>query len=320
MTTGLPDVRQLVFDDLVKQARGKLPQLCSEWTYHGTSDPGITLLELVASFSEMLTYRASRQTDAITKSFLELLSGEESSRSGEELLDTLHRTLAELWTRYRAVSCEDYCHLAHHQWPETTDAKSLGAAGEIARVHCLPERNLSSSKPLAPAPGRVSLIVLPRAGRVPTDALRNRLWKFFEPRRLLTTRLHVVRPKYIKLKVKAHIYLKDGVSRSGVIVKVKDVLTSWFDPHMGGDQRTGWPFGGNVYLSSVYRNLDDISGIDFVKNVQVTTTAKQRTLLDVDNHIVGLRIDPHELAEVDPNDIAVTLHEFAAGEWREVSA
>ncbi|MGB1275253.1 MAG: baseplate J/gp47 family protein, partial [Nannocystaceae bacterium] len=198
--------------------------------------------------------------------------------------------------------------------------KKLGAAGQIARVHCLTERNLESSKPLESAPGRVSLIVLPKAGKAASQPLRNNLWDFFEPRRLLTTRLHVVSPRYIDLKINAHLYLNDGASRAGVVAEVGDVLTTWFDPHVGGDDRAGWPFGGNVYLSSVYRNLDNISGIDFVKNVQVTTTAKQRTLLDADNHVIGLRIDPHELVAIAPKNIAVTLHEFAAGEWREVSS
>ncbi len=319
MTTGLPGVRQLVFDDLVKQARSHIPQLCEEWTHHGPTDPGITMIELVASFAEMLTYRASRQTDAITRTFLELLSGEESSRSGEELEDTLHRTLAELWTRYRAATLEDYRYLALEEWPKTSDARNLGDDGLIHRVHCLGERNLANKNPLSPAPGRVSIIVVPKHADQPTQSLKNRLWNFFEPRRLLTTRHHVVGPQYVDLTIHAQVYLLDGASRSAVVEQAATVLTKWLDPHEGGESGHGWPFGGNVYFSSIYRELDKISGVDFVKHVAVQGPHPSRDLKNTDGDSIGIRIDPHELVRLTFDNISVSLFEFAAGEWREVT-
>lgn len=318
--TSLPNVRQLEFSELVDQARAEIPKLCPEWTHHGAADPGITLIELVASFAEMLTYRASRQTDAITRSFLELLSGEESARSGEELRDSLHRTLAELWTRYRAVTCSDYCHLALEQWAETDAAKALGAAGQIHRVHCLAERHLASSKPLARMPGHVSVIVVPKHADQPSKALRNQLWQFYEPRRLLTTRHHVVGPRFVEVNIQAKLFLQDGASRTGVVQETRQRLIRWFDPHTGGEDNMGWPFGGNIYLSSIYREIDKITGVDFVKDIKVTGPHASRTIRNSDDEHVGITIYPHELVRLRSAKISLSLHEFAAGEWREVQA
>lgn len=64
------------FEDIVKHAVGRIPQLCPQWTNHNPSDPGITLLELLAWYKEMQQYHMNHYTDDIRKKLLRLAGGD----------------------------------------------------------------------------------------------------------------------------------------------------------------------------------------------------------------------------------------------------
>src|SRR5262249_12635681 len=59
----LPDLDDRTFDDLVADARARIPSLAPAWTDHNPSDPGIVLLELFAWLAEIVLYRLDRVPD-----------------------------------------------------------------------------------------------------------------------------------------------------------------------------------------------------------------------------------------------------------------
>ncbi len=59
--------------DLVDEARRRIIRYCPEWTDYNLSDPGITLIELFAWMTELLTYRLNRVPDKMYIKFLQLL-------------------------------------------------------------------------------------------------------------------------------------------------------------------------------------------------------------------------------------------------------
>ncbi len=61
------------FQELVNEARLRIHRSCPEWTEHNVSDPGITLIELFAWMTEMLSYRVNRIPDKLHIALLELL-------------------------------------------------------------------------------------------------------------------------------------------------------------------------------------------------------------------------------------------------------
>ena len=73
-----PDRGERTWADLVNEARDRIPIYAPEWTDHNPSDPGITLLELLAWLTEMLLYRADRVSDDSYLAFLSLLNGDPS--------------------------------------------------------------------------------------------------------------------------------------------------------------------------------------------------------------------------------------------------
>ena len=59
--------------DLVDEARRRIIRYCPDWTDYNISDPGITLIELFAWMTEMLTYRLNLVPEKNYIRFLDLL-------------------------------------------------------------------------------------------------------------------------------------------------------------------------------------------------------------------------------------------------------
>ncbi|MBN1261987.1 MAG: putative baseplate assembly protein [Anaerolineae bacterium] len=59
--------------DLVDEARRRIIRYCPEWTDYNLSDPGITLIELFAWMTELLTFRLNRVPEKNYLKFLDLL-------------------------------------------------------------------------------------------------------------------------------------------------------------------------------------------------------------------------------------------------------
>jgi hypothetical protein len=102
LTTGLDD---RTFDDLVGEAVNLLPTLAPEWTNHNPSDPGITLIELLAYFTEILIYRLGRITPATRLQFLKLLGGSNwEGLAWEHKLKFLKSLMGSGWEGWRAIT------------------------------------------------------------------------------------------------------------------------------------------------------------------------------------------------------------------------
>lgn len=73
MPLPVPTLDDRTFQDLVNEARRRIPLYCPEWTDHNLSDPGITLIELFAWMTELIIYRLNKVPDKNYVKFLELM-------------------------------------------------------------------------------------------------------------------------------------------------------------------------------------------------------------------------------------------------------
>jgi predicted phage baseplate assembly protein len=73
MTLAAPKLDDRNFQDLVDEAKKRIPHYCKDWTDHNVSDPGITLIELFAWMTELLLYRVNQVPDLHYIKFLEML-------------------------------------------------------------------------------------------------------------------------------------------------------------------------------------------------------------------------------------------------------
>lgn len=273
MPIPLPNLDDRTYADLTAQATALIPSLDPAWTNYNPSDPGITLVELLAWLTEMLLFQVNQVPAANTETFLKLLNGPDWVRSqGASLDDATRQTILNLRDRYRAVTTADYEWLALNAWPQSTQAGQLPGGGQLARVRCILRRDLSATDPVvrgADAPAHLSLVVLPAAGQSETG-LYDALWQFFDERRTLTTRHHVIGPAYRPVEISANLALRDDAPPQQALAAARQALLAYFDPLTGGASQQGWPFGRAVYTSEAAAVLERVTLVNYVEDVQVT--------------------------------------------------
>ncbi|MEG3936014.1 MULTISPECIES: baseplate J/gp47 family protein [unclassified Microcoleus] len=320
MPLPLPNLDDRTYADLLEEARSLIPIECPEWTDHNSSDTGIILIELLAWLTEMVLYRVNRVTDKNVETFLKLLNGPEWKLEGD-LQAAIRQTVLDLRKPDRAVSSEDFERLAL-AW------KSDKIEGQVRRSRCIPERNLSQTDSVArtrKAPGHISLVVVPESidkEPKPTQELTNALMEYLDEWRLLTTRLHIVAPDYVHLKIRAQLYLEDGANPLTVPDKAIKEVENFFAPlnsHTYWEGK-GWPFGQNVYISELYQLLDRLPGVDYVRgvNLEVSGTTKTEQLTD-NNNLTSIILNDNELVAVQVDKNSFTMMEQRGGEWKPIT-
>lgn len=73
MSLPSPSLDDRTFQQLVDEAKRRIPDLVPEWTDHNVSDPGVALIELFAWMTESLLYRLNQVPDRLYVKFLELM-------------------------------------------------------------------------------------------------------------------------------------------------------------------------------------------------------------------------------------------------------
>ncbi|MBV9546576.1 MAG: putative baseplate assembly protein, partial [Chloroflexi bacterium] len=68
-----PAIDPRKFQDLVDEAKRRIPLYCPEWTDHNVSDPGVMLIELFAWMVDILLYRLNEVPERDFLKFLELI-------------------------------------------------------------------------------------------------------------------------------------------------------------------------------------------------------------------------------------------------------
>jgi hypothetical protein len=304
MPLRVPNLDDRTFDDLVDEALAMLPRYAPAWTNHNPSDPGITLIELFAYFTELFIYRLNRVTRETKIRFLQLLYGSETDAkarfaqaSSAEVDEALRQAVHRLRRPQRAVTREDYEYLAREATAEDPDME------KVLRARSFVRRNLAASDEAArdaDAPGHLSVVVLP-ARELEQDrlnALLAAVRNYLEPKRILTTRLHVIQPFFLWITIGAKIHIRPDAPedvRAEARNRAVEKLRQYFDPWLGGGpQRDGWPFGRALYLSEVYEALEQVEGVDYVDDVHVVRISAQAEPMD-DRANIGVQIGRSKL-------------------------
>jgi predicted phage baseplate assembly protein len=73
MTLAVPKLDDRQFQDIVDEAKKRIPHYSKEWTDHNVSDPGVTLIELFAWMTDIILYRLNQVPDLHYIKFLEMI-------------------------------------------------------------------------------------------------------------------------------------------------------------------------------------------------------------------------------------------------------
>jgi hypothetical protein len=305
MPIQLPNLDDRNYDDLVAEAISLIPRYAPGWTNYNASDPGITLIELFAYFTEMLLFRLDRIGRENKINFLRLLLGsagvvesELQDCSIEDIERRIQQAVLGLKQQQRAVTCEDYEYLAKQA--------VLRVCGEdhAFRVRCVEGKNLAASGSArdVDCPGHISLIVVADRDKIPVSyaQLLLEVHNDLESKRLLTTRLHIIRPCYVWIALSVSIKPRLDVSWESVKQSVLDKLNHSFSPVAGGGpDNMGWPFGRNLYLSEIYAALEHVPGVDYIDTVLIQRLSLMEDDLYTDQAILGIQIGISSTVGVD---------------------
>jgi hypothetical protein len=207
--------------------------------------------------------RAVNDFDLISRGLKDATLMNGIAATGGEAAETVDhaagRAIELMSATHGAVTLPDYEELARR-----TPGVRLARASARANLH--------PSFPCFKAPGIVTLIILPdmpAARPTPSIGLRRAVTRYINRRKVIGTRVEVVGPTYLEVAVRAKVKPLVGVSKAALAEKIKNALDDFFDPLTGGPDKTGWPFGRDVYRSEVMQVIDEVAGVDHVSSLDL---------------------------------------------------
>jgi hypothetical protein len=188
----------------------------------------------------------------------------------------------------RAMSADDFGEIALQ-----TPGVSLHYAHAIAR------RAVDANQNLVAKDGAVTLVVLPKNKEdtpQPSEAQLRAICAWLEPRRLITTELHITGPKYKKVtKLSGRLQIRAGFDLTAVTDAVYTALVDFFHPIRGGSDGTGWPMGDDIFVGDLYDLILDMEGVRRASELQIWVEGQLANWTDVfalpDGHLPVLKRD-----------------------------
>lgn len=156
----------------------------------------------------------------------------------------------------RAVTAEDYQWLARE------------ASSSVARSYCLKNRN---------AKNEVCTVVIPVRPKgigyeiklEPSRELLRRVKEYLDERKIVGTPICVQAPVYKEFNISiALVFKSDVFDENRVKTHIENSLRSYFDT-LDGDGGNGWPFGKEIMIGSVLKQLEKINEILSVNDVEL---------------------------------------------------
>jgi hypothetical protein len=167
-------------------------------------------------------------------------------------------------------------------------------------------------------PGYISVAIIAHAPARQRAELVEAVARALDGRRLLTVRIRVVEPRPVRIGVRLTVVPRRGVSATVVRAQVRQAVGGFLHPLRGGADGRGWPFGGAVYTSEIYRLLDEQPGVDYVTHQVDPVSGAPRDVLSVadgsareqrnaDGELIALTLEDDELVSLVLDDASIAI-------------
>jgi hypothetical protein len=332
MPLELPNLDDRTYKDLLEEAIAQIPNYAPKWTNYNPSDPGIAIIEMFTYLTEMQIYRLNRVTDNNLRVFLKLLNGEDWIQT-QDLHTEIREAVLRLRSGDRAVTRQDYERLStenFNNWLAETGQLQVvqggeGTVGRIQRAYCVVDRNLEKNiekERKQAASGHVSVVIIPSEGAIapnelglqPSEEQRKALWEYLNDRRLLTTRHHVVGPIYVPISAEIKVVRQPDALDKDLRDRIVQAIEDFLSP-LPTSNSQGWPFGRNVYVSELYELLEQVEGIDYIPDIELSSQCPPQSkrcvaaefIFNNEEEKIGLQLYDHHLpaARLDRSKIQI---------------
>ncbi|MEA2338346.1 MAG: hypothetical protein QOE82_2353 [Thermoanaerobaculia bacterium] len=192
----------------------------------------------------------------------------EGGADEESVADAKLRAPQELKARNRAVTLEDFEFLA---------GQTPGV--RIRRAHALALHH--PSFPGVDVPGVITVIVIPdsdAANPLPSETTMKAVAAWLNDRRLLTAEVFVAPPRYKLVRVVTRVVAKATSNAAQVKAGTEAALTRYLHPLEGGDDGNGWPLGGTVRASDLFRQVFQVDGVATVEDLRIVIDGDEKGL------------------------------------------
>lgn len=209
----------------------------------------------------------ARQTITVLKSSIPYVATVENRRPASRGVDAEDVEGAKirgpilLGTGNRAVTADDYEHLARQAVPD------------VARVRCVPAAEVTD-------PGAVRVLVVPALRHdpryrvrfeelVPPDDMLAKIADYLRERKVIGARVTVEPPFYQGITVVARIRNRPRYAPEILREDALDALFRYFHPLTGGSDGKGWAFGRPIQVGEVYSVLQRMPGVELIEDVRL---------------------------------------------------
>ena len=186
--------------------------------------------------------------------------------SDAETLDNAKlRAPQDLRTRDRAVTAEDFAYLAG-ETPTVAVHKAYARARRVPKLK--PNQGFDEKD------GAVTVVILPANDQEtpqPSEAQLRTVCEWLDPRRLITTELHVTGPFYTEIgAISVRLTVEPSYDLRAVSDAAAAALTGFLHPLTGGSDGTGWPFGEDIFFADLYELLLAVPGVRRVRGLTLS--------------------------------------------------
>ena len=196
--------------------------------------------------------------DGIDENGVGNLQAAYGGRDEETLAEAKKRAPRAIKSRCRAVTAEDFEHLAMEAAQRSSAPKRCLCSIRIFRASRCRVSSPSSScrMPMPPNP-------------MPSEGTLRTVCAYLDQRRLLTTELYVIKPTYQQVEVQGEVIVNDNADLAEVNERIEKTLLDYFHPLKGGEDGLGWPFGGTIFYSRVYQRVFTVPGVQSIQRLVI---------------------------------------------------
>lgn len=227
------------------------------------------------------------------------VKGNEDAEGGMYFLEKdelFTKGLENFRSTYRLITSEDFERVLLNDFNEFQ--RLSHSKPEILRAMAVVNRKPTSPSGLEEQPGHVTILVLPEFDEdimkdedtpLPhkqklidiDEPFRNKILKFLDKRRLITTKLNLISAKLKGTEIRIDVVINKERNFDEMKNTIRNNMYDFMSILTGYFDKKGWPLGKYVYKSQIYRLVEDIKGVDYVEELTLNpSTAKEDIELD----------------------------------------